>query len=66
MQIGRRLRKHAKYDGHTPLVVMAEKYGAELEGTDVNVSDNDWVTYLEDPHQLKNLLHRLTSKIGGE
>jgi DNA-binding response OmpR family regulator len=66
LQIGRGLRKHAKYDGHTPLVVMAEKYGAELEGTDVNVSGNDWVTYLEDPYQLKNLLRRLTSKNGGE
>ena len=63
--IGRRLREHAKYDGHTPLVVMAEKYSAELEGTDVNVGDNDWVTYLEDPYQLKNLLRRLTSKAGG-
>jgi DNA-binding response OmpR family regulator len=66
LQIGRRLRKHAKYDGHTPLVVMAERYGVELEGTDVNVGGNDWVTYLEDPYQLKNLLHRLTSKNGDE
>jgi DNA-binding response OmpR family regulator len=56
---GRRIRTHAKYDGHTPLVVMAEKYGADLEGTDVNVGSNDWVTYLEDHIQLKNLLARL-------
>jgi CheY-like chemotaxis protein len=56
---GRRIRSHAKYDGHTPLVVMAEKYGADLEGTDVNVSGNDWVTYLEDHDQLKTLLARL-------
>ncbi|HZH32686.1 MAG TPA: response regulator [Pyrinomonadaceae bacterium] len=61
LQIGRRIREHAKYDGHTPLVVMAEKYGPDLEGTDVNMGGNDWVTYLEDPGQLKNLLHRLTS-----
>ncbi|MCA1564643.1 MAG: hypothetical protein LC803_03090 [Acidobacteria bacterium] len=66
LQIGRRLRTYAKYDGHTPLVVIAEKYGVELEGKDVKVGDNDWVTYLEDPYQLKNLLRRLTSKTGGE
>jgi CheY-like chemotaxis protein len=57
--IGRRIRAHAKYDGQTPLVVMAEKYGADLEGTDVNVGDNDWITYPEDHEQLKNLLARL-------
>ena len=62
--VGRRIREHAKYDGHTPLVVMAEKYGPEVEGTDVNVGGNDWVTYLEDPGQLRNLLRRLTSKPG--
>ena len=65
LQIGRRIREHAKYNGHTPLVVMAEKFGADVEGTDVNVGGNDWVTYLEVPGQLKNLLHRLTSKQGG-
>lgn len=65
LQIGRRLREHAKYDGHTPLVVMAERFGADVEGTDVNVGGNDWITYLEYPGQLKNLLHRLTSKSGG-
>ncbi|HYG09984.1 MAG TPA: response regulator [Pyrinomonadaceae bacterium] len=66
LQIGRRIREHAKYNGHTPLVVIAEKYGMDVEGTDVNVSGNDWVTYLEEPGQLKNLLHRLTSKPAGE
>jgi DNA-binding response OmpR family regulator len=62
LQVGRRIREHAKYDGHTPLVVIAEKYGVEVEGTNVNVAGNDWVTYLEDPGQLRNLLNRLTSK----
>ncbi|HEY1404595.1 MAG TPA: hypothetical protein VGB05_10745 [Pyrinomonadaceae bacterium] len=62
LQVGRRIREHAKYDGHTPLVVLAEKYGPGLEGTDVNVSGNDWITYLEDRDQLNNLLARLLSK----
>ena len=56
---GRRIRTQAKYAGHTPLVVMADKYGADLEGTDVNVGSNDWITYLEDHEQLKNLLAKL-------
>jgi DNA-binding response OmpR family regulator len=62
LSVGRRIREHAKYDGHTPLVVLAEKYGADVEGTDVNVGGNDWITYLEDHDQLKNLLARLLNK----
>jgi CheY-like chemotaxis protein len=62
LSIGRRIRRHAKYDGHTPLVVLAEKYGADVEGTDVNASGNDWITYPEDHYQLKNLLTRLLCK----
>jgi DNA-binding response OmpR family regulator len=62
LRTGRRIREHAKYDGHTPLVVMAEKYGTDLEGTNVNVGGNDWITYPEDAGQLQNLLARLVSK----
>jgi CheY-like chemotaxis protein len=62
LRAGRRIREHAKYDGQTPLVVIAEKYGAEVEGTEANVGGNDWVLYFgEEPDQLKNLLARLTS-----
>ena len=60
MGLGRRVREHAKYDGHTPLVVMPEKYGKDVEGTEVNVAGNDWIFYLgEEPHRLKNFLARL-------
>ena len=62
LRIGRRIRTHAKYDGHTPLIVMAEKYGPDLEGTDVNVGGNDWITYPEDAEQLEHLLARLLNK----
>jgi hypothetical protein len=41
---------------------MAEQYGADAEGTDANVGGNDWITYLADHEQLKNLLARLTLK----
>jgi CheY-like chemotaxis protein len=59
LEIGQRICKHARFDGHTPLVIMAEKFGKDVEGTNVNVSENDWITYLEDPDQLQNLLARL-------
>jgi CheY-like chemotaxis protein len=59
LDVGRRIRGHAKYDGHTPLVVMAEKYGEDVEGTNVQAGENEWITYLEDSDQLKNLLARL-------
>jgi DNA-binding response OmpR family regulator len=60
--VGRRVREHAKYDGHTPLVVIAEKFTEREEGTDAQVEANDWITYPEDSYQLKNLLARLTAK----
>jgi DNA-binding NtrC family response regulator len=60
LSVGREVRQHAKYNGHTPLIVMAEKYGKDVEGTVVNVEGNDWIHYLgEDPDQLQNLLSRL-------
>lgn len=62
LDAGRRIRAHAKYDGRTPLVVLAEQYGQDLEGTDVNVSGNDWITYPEDHLQLRNLLARLLNQ----
>jgi DNA-binding response OmpR family regulator len=64
LAVGRRVREHAKYNGHTPLVVMPDKYDKDVEGTDVNVEGNDWIHYLgEEPDQLQNLLRRLTSKM---
>lgn len=63
LEAGRRIRERAKYDGHTPLVVLAEEYGPELEGTDVNAGDNDWVTYPEDHDQMRSLLSRLLDKL---
>jgi CheY-like chemotaxis protein len=59
VEIGKRICEHGKFDGHTPLVIVAEQYGKDVEGTNVNVGDNDWITYLEDPDQLQHLLARL-------
>ena len=63
LEAGRRVREHAEYDGRTPLVVMPEKYGKDVEGTEVNVEGNDWIFYLgEESDQLLNFLARLTSQ----
>lgn len=60
LSLGRRVRERAKYDGHTPLVVMPEEYGKDVEGTNVNVEGNDWILYLgEEADQLRNLLARI-------
>ena len=60
LEAGRRIRQYAELD--VPLVVMAEKYGADVEGTDVNAGGDDWITYPEDHDQIKNLLARLLDK----
>jgi DNA-binding response OmpR family regulator len=59
LQTGQRIREHGQYDSTTPLVVMAEKYGKDVEGTDVEVGGNDWIVYPEDAGQLHRLLARL-------
>jgi len=59
INMGRRIRQDARFPSGTPLVVMAERYGADMEGKDVRVSDSEYVTYLEDGEQLINLLYRI-------
>jgi CheY-like chemotaxis protein len=49
----------SKSDGATPLVIRPETYGKDVEGTDVNVAGNDWITYPDDSDQLSRLLRRL-------
>jgi DNA-binding response OmpR family regulator len=58
----RRVGRHNALDGPAPVVVIAEKYGNGLEGTDVRAGDGEWVTYMEDSTQLHDLLSRLTTK----
>ena len=57
--MGQRICQSAGIGDHTPIIVMAEQYGAEMEGKDVQVNETQYVTYLEDGQQLMNLLHRL-------
>jgi DNA-binding response OmpR family regulator len=58
----RRVRERNALDGSTPVVVIAERYDAALEGSDVEVGEGEWVTYMEDTTQLNVLLSRLTSR----
>ena len=59
VNIGRRIRQDAGLPNDTPIVIMAERYGEDMEGKDVKVGESDYVTYLEDGEQLMNLLRRL-------
>jgi DNA-binding response OmpR family regulator len=58
----RRVKQQSALDGSTPVVVIAEKYGDSLEGTDVPAGEGEWVTYMEDSTQLHDLLARLTNR----
>lgn len=60
----RRVKRHNALDGATPVVVIAEKYGDGLEGTDVQAGEGEWVTYMEDSTQLHELIARLTPREG--
>ncbi len=55
----RRVKRLNVLDGPTPVVVIAEKYGDGLEGTDVREGEGEWVTYMEDSEQLHELIARL-------
>ncbi|MBD1809679.1 hypothetical protein H6F98_30140 [Microcoleus sp. FACHB-SPT15] len=57
--MGQRICKSTGIANHTLIIVMAERYGADMEGKDVQVDEAEYVTYLEDGQQLTNLLHRL-------
>lgn len=57
--IGRRLRVRGKFHLHTPLVVMPERVGKDVEGTDEKVGVNDWICHYADSYQLQQLLGRL-------
>lgn len=59
IDIGRYIRQQANLSSRIPIVVMAERYGVELEGQDIQVGESEYVTYLEDGQQLKNILQQL-------
>jgi DNA-binding response OmpR family regulator len=59
LRVGREVRAHAQLDERVPVVVRPERYGKDVEGTDVNVGHNDWISYPDDSDQLQRLLRRL-------
>jgi DNA-binding response OmpR family regulator len=59
ISIARRIRQDAGLPSGTPIIIMAERYGEDMEGKDVKVGESEYVTYLEDGEQLMNLLQRL-------
>jgi PleD family two-component response regulator len=57
LEIGRRISQVGKLNA--PVVIIAHKFGEDLEGKDIKVSGNEYITYLEDGEQLHDLLWRL-------
>ncbi len=56
---GRRIRERASFSANVPIIVVASKFGEEMEGKDVHVGENDWIIYLVDAEQLQNLIARV-------
>lgn len=56
---GRQIRQSTELDSRTPIIIMAEEYGEDMEGQNIQMGDNEYVAYLEDGQQLKNILYRL-------
>lgn len=58
IDIGQFIRQTSK-STHSCIVILADRYGSDLEGHDVQLGEREYVTYLEDGQQLKDLLYRL-------
>lgn len=57
--IGQQIRQNTVLDSRAPIIIIAESYEEDIEGQDIQVGNNEFVTYLEDGQQLKNILQRL-------
>ena len=60
LEAGRAICRAGKINA--PLVVLARKYNADLEGTNLQLGENEYVTYLRDGEQLSELLSTLTAR----
>lgn len=58
LEIGRNICRTGNLN--VPLVVIAGKYDADLEGTNVRHGEKEYIVYLENGEQLDDLLERLT------
>ncbi|MBD1909313.1 MULTISPECIES: response regulator transcription factor [unclassified Leptolyngbya] len=59
VDLGRRICQQVNPSGFIPIVIMAEQFGAELEGQNIQVGTNEYIVYLEDGQQLKDFLYRI-------
>jgi len=55
------IRQELAKPSRTPIVILAERYGCELEGQNIHQGDNSYVAYLENAQQLFDLLVQLCS-----
>jgi ActR/RegA family two-component response regulator len=64
LEIGRNISRAGKLNA--AIVVVAHKYGEDLEGKDIKISENEYITYLEDGEQLHHLIRDLTLNLCDE
>ena len=64
LKAGRRIRESGELN--VPLVAIAEEFDDKLQGTNVQVGANEYVTYLENGTELFDLLSRLTNDSAGK
>jgi DNA-binding response OmpR family regulator len=60
---GRTLRQNGK--SNAPLIIVAAKYGEELEGTIAQVGENEYIVYLGTGEEFLDLLSSLTKNSPG-
>jgi len=59
LEMGRRICQTSGLPKDVLIVIVAERYGADWEGQDVQVGDREYVSYPEDGQQLIDLLQKL-------
>lgn len=59
VEMGQSICQTMEFFDDTLIAIMAERYGVDLEGQDIQIGEREYVTYLEDGQQLRNLLHKL-------
>ena len=56
LEVGRNIRRHARLN--VLIVLIAASFSDDLEGRDIKVRENEYITYLEGGEQLRDLLWR--------
>lgn len=65
VSLGQRVRRDSALPDYTPVIVYADVLESDLQGSDIQVGDYEYVTYPEDGEQLFSLIKRLIRAADG-